>query len=101
VLERGVSGWRVERLASEPLPQGVLRVSAAEPKSLTPRRWSGPRALADRLRLDGRGVTLVLPAGVARVALLDLPRGGEPRAFARFRLSPSLPFLPPRRSSTA
>ena len=42
--------------------------------------------------LGGGRVTLVLPDGLARIALLDLPRGAEPRDYVRFRLAASLPW---------
>ena len=37
--------------------------------------------------LGGGRVTLVLPDGLARIALFDLPRGAEPRDYVRFRLA--------------
>jgi hypothetical protein len=35
---------------------------------------------------------VVLPDGVARLALVDVPAGGEARDYARFRLGPQLPY---------
>jgi hypothetical protein len=42
--------------------------------------------------IDVRRVTLVLPDGVARLALLDLPSGADPSEYVRFRLAASLPW---------
>lgn len=36
--------------------------------------------------------TIVLPDGIARLALLELPAGAEPRDYVRFRLAGSLPW---------
>jgi hypothetical protein len=38
------------------------------------------------------GACLLLPAGVARIVLLELPAGVEAEGFARFRLASSLPY---------
>jgi hypothetical protein len=35
---------------------------------------------------------VVLPDGVARIALLDLPEGADPRDYVRYRLAASLPW---------
>jgi hypothetical protein len=37
-------------------------------------------------------VTLVLPDGVARLSLVELPSRAHPRDYVRFRLAPSLPW---------
>lgn len=80
--------------------QSFVRV-ALPPGSLTPSP-SGPNVvLADEVRAavrrsvegaEARRVTLVLPDGVARLALLDVPPKAEPREYARFRLASSLPW---------
>jgi len=36
--------------------------------------------------------SLILPDGLARAVLLDVPGGVEPREFARFRIAPTLPY---------
>jgi hypothetical protein len=41
---------------------------------------------------NGRRAALILPDGIARIALLDVPRQVRPTEFARFRLAQSLPF---------
>jgi hypothetical protein len=43
----------------------------------------------------GRGpVALILPDGVARTVLLDVPAGVAARDFARYRITPGLPYSP-------
>src|SRR6185295_11676252 len=43
----------------------------------------------------GRGpVCLILPGGVARTALLEVAAGVTAREFARYRLTPGLPYPP-------
>ena len=43
----------------------------------------------------GRGpVSLILPGGVARTALLELAAGVTAREFARYRITPGLPYPP-------
>jgi hypothetical protein len=43
----------------------------------------------------GRGpVTLVLPGGVARTAVLEVAGGVTAREFARYRMTPGLPYAP-------
>jgi len=43
----------------------------------------------------GRGpVSLILPAGVARTALLEVAAGVTAREFARYRITPGLPYPP-------
>jgi hypothetical protein len=52
-------------------------------------------ALARLVRETAPGkapVTLVLPAGAARIVLLDVPSGVAPREYARYRLLPGLPY---------
>jgi hypothetical protein len=43
---------------------------------------------------NGRRACLVLPDGVARIALVEAPGGVAPLEYARFRLGQSLPFPP-------
>jgi hypothetical protein len=40
----------------------------------------------------GGPATLVLPDGVARLAMIEAPSGSEPRDYVRFRLATSLPW---------
>jgi hypothetical protein len=52
------------------------------------------RAVARDLQAGNRPATLLLPDGIARTLLLDLPPGADAAAFARFRIGPSLPYPP-------
>jgi hypothetical protein len=43
----------------------------------------------------GRGpIAFILPDGVARTVLLEVPAGVAPREFARYRITPGLPYPP-------
>jgi Tfp pilus assembly PilM family ATPase len=44
------------------------------------------------LSRPGGGVVLVLPDGLARLALVSVPDGADPREMVRFRLASSLPW---------
>jgi hypothetical protein len=75
------------------LPEGALVPSAVSDNVVVPDAVRGAlRALLSGLGAEGRRACLVLPGGLARVALLDIPTGVNPVDFARFRLSPALPF---------
>ncbi len=50
------------------------------------------REALDPLRVAERSVTLVLPHGASRVALLEVPGGHDPAGYSRFRLGASLPY---------
>lgn len=92
-LTRTLRGQRLEGLQRHDLEPGVLQPSPLEPNLRNP---DAVREAVGRLLARGRMVrapaTLVLPDGIARVALLDPPAAVDARAFARFRLSASLPF---------
>ncbi len=90
-LVRGLRGPRLRSLEIVPLSPGALLVSAFTPNLARPEEVSA--ALA-RLRgaLDSGRVTLVLPDGLARVLLLEAPKGADPHEYARFRLGPALPY---------
>ena len=90
-LGEGLGGRRVRAFARVPLDQGALAPSPSGPN--LPRgdetRAAVRRAVGD---LGGGRVTLVLPDGIARVALVELPQGADPRDYVLFRLAASLPF---------
>jgi hypothetical protein len=93
LVRRGLRTTRAVRVSSARLPAGALVPSAFA------RNLQGPeevgRAIREALGALGRAssaVTLVLPHGVSRVAILDLPRGHEPAEYARYRLGSSLPY---------
>jgi hypothetical protein len=89
-VAEGLGGRRARALARVPLDPGALAPSPSGPNLLRPDEVRG----AVRRAAEGRGgrATLVLPDGVARVALVELPEGAAPRDYVLFRLAPSLPF---------
>jgi len=90
-LGEGLGGRRARAFARVPLDPGALVPS---PSGLSLARGDEVRA-AVRRALEGLGggrVTLVLPDGLARIALFDLPQGAQPRDYVRFRLAGSLPW---------
>lgn len=93
IVSPGLGGARMGPWMRVPLPAGALHPSAAETNLVD------PQAVADALAAVRAGLgakrteaVLVLPEGVARVVLLETPRGVDPRAFARFRLAQALPY---------
>jgi hypothetical protein len=90
-LAAGLGGRRVRGLARVPLAPGALAPSPSGPNLL---RGEEVREAVRRAAADAGGgrATLVLPDGVARIALVDLPAGADPRDFVRFRLATSLPW---------
>jgi hypothetical protein len=89
-LVEGLGGRRVRGLARVPLEPGALAPAPSGPNLHRPDEVrSAVRRAAEGL---GRRATLVLPDGVARVALVDVPEGADPREYVLFRLAPSLPF---------
>jgi hypothetical protein len=93
VVSRGWRGPRAGPVLRVPLAEGALVPSAFDPNL---GRADDVRAALARLRraLGGgrRGAILVLPAGCARLALVEPERGADPREYARFRLTSSLPY---------
>lgn len=89
----GVGGRRTQAFARAALGPGALAPSAASPNLGRGDEVRGAlRQALDRLGAGPARATLVLPDGLARVALLDLPVGAEAREFVRFRLAASLPW---------
>jgi len=89
-------GWRRSRpgpVVRVPLSGGALVPSAFDPSF---GRAEDVRAALARLRqslgASRREASLVLPDGCARIALLEPERRADPREYARFRLSSSLPY---------
>jgi hypothetical protein len=90
-LGEGLGGRRARGFARVPLDPGALVPSPSGPSLARADEVRG----AVRRVLEGLGrgrVTLVLPDGLARIALFDLPRGADPRDYVRFRLAASLPW---------
>jgi hypothetical protein len=91
-LSRTLAGRHFERVRRVPLEPGALVPSPFEPNV---RRADEVREALVRLaaELGPRcAVTLVLPDGTARAAILAAPDGVDPAEFARFRLTAGLPY---------
>jgi hypothetical protein len=94
VVGGGLGPPRVLAFSRVPLVPGALEPSPFEPNL---RR---PDEVRDALATLGRGlgrrgpVTLILPNGVARVLLLDVPSHVPAQQFARYRLAPGLMYPP-------
>jgi hypothetical protein len=93
LVRHGLRTARTVTLSSERLPEGAIVPSAFESNlhDLAAVGRAIREALAS-LRAPTAAVTLVLPHGVSRVAVLELPRANEPIEYARFRLAASLPY---------
>lgn len=94
-LGRGFGAPRLKHLSRVSLEQGALVPSPVEPNLA--RRDAVQEALVRVLAEVGGGgnaATLILPDGLARAQVLELPKGVEPADYARFRLAPGLPFPP-------
>jgi hypothetical protein len=90
-LAESVKGHRLRTLAHEPLVAGALVPGAAGSNLADAEavRAAMARALA---RVSRRHLTLVLPDGIARLALVEPPRGVSAREYVRYRLASSLPW---------
>ena len=92
-LAKGPRRGRLLGFHRVPLQPGALAPSPAG--SNVVRREEVRGALARTLEeVDpvGGPVTLVLPDGIARLAMIEPPSGAEPRDYVRFRLATSLPW---------
>jgi hypothetical protein len=93
VLDRRPGRRRVRGFRRVLLEPGALVPSPAG--SNVVRRDEAREALASALgevSPGGGRATLVLPDGIARLAVIELPEGAEPRDYLRFRLASSLPW---------
>jgi len=94
-LGSSLGGRRARGFVRVALDPGALVPSPSGPNLVRKDEVMGAvRRAIEGLELGpGRGrVTVVLPDGLARIALFDLPRGAEPREYVRFRLAASLPW---------
>ncbi len=92
-VSRALGGRRLGGLRRAALPERALAPSPLEHNVRDP---AAVGAVLSRLLTEtgkqGATATLILPDGIARVALLAPPPGVAPLAYARFRLAGSLPF---------
>ena len=92
VVSRGLGRPKIRCFASRALPAGAINPLPSD------RNIASPEAVRRAVKevaeaLGGPSqVALMLPDGVARIVLLDLPQEVAPAEYARFRLAPSLPY---------
>src|SRR5262245_12881552 len=93
-LRRGFGAPRLRAAARAALEPGALRPSAFEANVVRPEAVRA--ALQEVIRqLDVHApATLILPAGLGHIALLDPPSGVGAREYARYRLTAALPYAP-------
>ena len=90
-LGDGLGRRRARAFARAPLGPGALTPSPSGPNL---QRGDEVRAAVRRALEEAGGgrATLVLPDGIARIALVEVPKGADPRDYVRFRLAASLPW---------
>jgi Tfp pilus assembly PilM family ATPase len=89
----GLGGRRVDAQARRAVSSGALTPVALGTNVHRPEELrEAVRAVVAEVRGAGRPAILVLPDGVARLALLDVPPRTDAREFARFRLAGQLPY---------
>jgi hypothetical protein len=92
-LEQGLRSRRFTAFARRPLEMGALRPLPLETNLVRAEEVrQAARAVVMELGGVGKPGILVLPDGVARLALVDVPAGTDPRDYAHFRLGPQLPY---------
>jgi hypothetical protein len=84
---------RLDAHARIPLPAGALVPSPFAPNIARPGEVADAlRELARSLRIGSSRVCLLLPDGIARLALLEVPADVTAQEYARFRVVPGLPY---------
>lgn len=90
---RSGGGFRLASHERVPLGEGALAPSPFAPNVVRPGEVADAlRALARSLRVGDAAVCLLLPDGMARLVLLDVPADVTPQQYARFRIVPGLPY---------
>jgi hypothetical protein len=85
--------FRLASHARVPLGAGALAPSPFAPNVVRPGEVADAlRELARSLRIGPAPVCLLLPDGIARLALLDVPADVTAQQYARFRIVPGLPY---------
>ncbi len=92
-VARGLGSPRIRSLARVPLAPGALVVSPFEPNVLRPDEVREALVrVAAAVGMDGGHACVVLPDGVARLALLEVPADAVPERYARFKFSGALSY---------
>jgi hypothetical protein len=93
VVSRRLGRPRVRSFASRALPPGAVNPLPSDSNIASPEEVRrAVKEVAESLAPAPSRVALMLPDGLARIVLLDVPRDVEPLEFARFRLASSLPY---------
>jgi Tfp pilus assembly PilM family ATPase len=89
-------GREVRAVARRELASGALVPAALDTNVRRPEEVREVlRAVVSELGAAGRPAVVVLPDGVARTLIVDVPAGADLREYARFRLSSQLPYPAP------
>jgi hypothetical protein len=93
IVSAGLGGRRLRSFSQAPLPAGALAPSPFEANLIDPAAvQTALSRVREALGAGETGACLLLPAGVARVVLMDVPAGTDAEGYARFRLASSLPY---------
>lgn len=91
----GAGAPHIRSFARAPLSPGALVPGPIDANVARPAEVQQALAEVARALEGGRGpVALILPDGVARTVLLEVPSGVAAREFARYRITPALPYAP-------
>src|SRR5436309_14537036 len=89
----GASAPRIRSFAQASLPAGALVPGPFDSNLARPSEvQTALREVAAQLEGGAGPVVLILPDGVARTTLLEVPSGVEAREFARYRIAGGLPY---------
>jgi hypothetical protein len=92
-VARGARGFRLASHARVALEEGAIVPSPSAPNVARPGDVvEALRQLARVLGIGDASACLLLPDGIARLALLDVPGHVTAPEYARFRLGPGLPY---------
>jgi hypothetical protein len=92
-VSRGLGSPRIRSLARVPLAPGALAVSPFDANVQRPDEVRDALArVAAALGVARARACVVLPDGVARLALLDVPQDAAAEEYARFKLSAALAY---------
>src|SRR5262249_50379051 len=92
-VARGAGGYRLASHARVALGGGALVPSPFAPNIADPAEVAEAlRQLARSLGFGSAPACLLLPDGLARLALLEVPADVTPQEYGRFRLGPGLPY---------
>lgn len=89
----GASAPRIRSFARASLPAGAVAPNPLDGNVLRPADVQAALSEIAAGLEGGRGpVVLILPDGLARTLLLDIPSGVDARGFARYRIAAGLPY---------